>query len=84
MPTMHLVMYPPRKGQGAGAPASAADGDTANTAKGGLMTSEERSTGAVDRRVYTEYLKALGSKVGLLGLVVLFIVSNFTVQLQQW
>lgn len=52
--------------------------------KGGLMTSEERSTGAVDRRVYTEYMKAMGPKVVLLSLVALFIVSNFTVQIQQW
>ncbi|CAM9789450.1 unnamed protein product [Ectocarpus sp. 4 AP-2014] len=58
--------------------------DTANTSKGGLMTSEERSTGAVDRRVYVEYMKALGPRVVLLSLVAVFVVSNFTVQIQQW
>lgn len=57
---------------------------TENTLKGGLMTSEERSTGAVDRRVYTEYMNALGPRVVLGGLVALFVISNFTVQLQQW
>eukprot|EP00752_Nemacystus_decipiens_P001289 g1282.t1 len=58
--------------------------DTANVNRGGLMTSEERSTGAVDRKVYFEYMKAMGPKVVLLSLVALFIVSNFTVQIQQW
>ncbi|CAB1113175.1 ABC [Ectocarpus sp. CCAP 1310/34] len=58
--------------------------DTANTSKGGLMTSEERSTGAVDRQVYVEYMKALGPRVVLLSLVAVFVVSNFTVQIQQW
>lgn len=60
------------------------DSGTANATKGGLMTSEERSTGAVGRRVYLEYMKAMGPKVVLLSLVALFVVSNFTVQIQQW
>ena len=65
--------------------AQADDGnDNANVNKGGLMTSEERSTGAVDRKVYFEYMKAMGPKVVLLSLVALFVISNFTVQIQQW
>lgn len=69
--------------QGAQADGGDVDAD-GNVAKGGLMTSEERSTGAVDRRVYFEYMKAMGPRVVLLSLVALFFVSNFTVQIQQW
>ena len=67
-----------------GAQAGDGESDTANADKGGLMTSEERSTGAVDRKVYFEYMKAMGPRVVLLSLVALFVVSNFTVQIQQW
>lgn len=48
------------------------------------MTAEERSTGAVDGRIYAEYLSAAGSKGVLAGIVGLFFISNFSVQLQQW
>ncbi|CAM9971891.1 unnamed protein product [Laminaria digitata] len=58
--------------------------DEAGAAKGGLMTSEERSTGAVEGRVYREYFTAMGPKRALVGLVAFFLVSNFSVQLQQW
>ncbi|CAM9778905.1 unnamed protein product, partial [Ectocarpus fasciculatus] len=73
----------PQGAQQAGGVALGGD-DTANTSKGGLMTSEERSTGAVGRQVYVEYMKALGPRVVLLSLVAVFVVSNFTVQIQQW
>eukprot|EP00904_Undaria_pinnatifida_P009922 jgi/Undpi1/605/HiC_scaffold_10.g04069.m1 len=58
--------------------------DEAGAAKGGLMTSEERSTGAVEGRVYREYFSAMGQVGALIGLVTFFLVSNFSVQLQQW
>lgn len=62
-----------------------AAGDEASTGTGGgLMTAEERSTGAVEGRIYREYLRSAGSAGVLAGLVGLFLVSNFSVQLQQW
>ena len=67
-----------------GAQAALAVDDEAGAAKSGLMTSEERSTGAVEGRVYREYFTAMGPKRALVGLVSFFLVSNFCVQLQQW
>lgn len=62
---------------------TAATGES-STSAGSLMTAEERSTGAVEGRIYAEYLRAAGSKGVLAGLVGLFFISNFSVQLQQW
>lgn len=67
-----------------GAQAALVVDDEADAAKGELMTSEERSTGAVEGRVYLEYFTSMGPKRALVGLVAFFIVSNFSVQLQQW
>lgn len=52
--------------------------------RGMLIIAEERSTGAVPGRVYRDYLSAAGSYSVLAGLLGLFLVSNFSVQLQQW
>ena len=67
-----------------GPQAALAIDNEAGAAKGGLMTSEERSTGAVEGRVYREYFSAMGQVGALIGLVTFFLVSNFSVQLQQW
>ena len=71
-----------RKGEAGGD--GLGDGDSTSGGGGKLMTAEERSTGAVSVRVYKEYLAAAGPAGVLLGLVGLFFVSNFSVQLQQW
>jgi ATP-binding cassette subfamily C (CFTR/MRP) protein 1 len=53
-------------------------------AGGGLMSDEDRATGAVARSVYTSYLSSAAKPMVLGMLGCLFLVSNTAVQLQQW
>lgn len=48
------------------------------------MTAEERATGAVDARVYMEYIRAAGSWRSMAAIAALFLTFNVTSQLQSW
>ncbi|KAG5182090.1 hypothetical protein JKP88DRAFT_349004 [Tribonema minus] len=75
-------------GEGAGQKEEANCADIAAITRkapdGKLMAKEERATGAVEFKVYKQYLASAASPALLGILVLLFATSNISVQVQQW